>query len=99
MARDRGGPPICFQALQIPVTDDRLTTWSAQNFLDTPMFNRPGAEHMWESYLGAGYEGARPPRTPRRTGLPTCPACRPHTSRPWISTRCATKASSTPTGC
>ncbi len=36
MARDRGGPAICFQALQIPVTDDRLTTWSAQNFRDTP---------------------------------------------------------------
>ena len=24
MARDRGGPAICFQALKIPVTDDRL---------------------------------------------------------------------------
>ncbi len=76
MARDRGGPPICFQALQIPVTDDRLTTWSAQNFRDTPMFNRPGAEHMWENYLGAGYEGretspyAAPNRAADLSGLP-----------------------------
>jgi acetyl esterase/lipase len=76
MARDRGGPAICFQALQIPVTDDRLTTWSAQHFGDTPMFNRPGAEHMWENYLGAGYEAretspyAAPNRATDLSGLP-----------------------------
>jgi acetyl esterase/lipase len=56
MARDRGGPAIIFQALNIPVTDDRLVTWSSQQFVDVPMFNRPGAENMWLSYLGAGYE-------------------------------------------
>jgi acetyl esterase/lipase len=76
MARDRGGPPICLQMLQIPVTDDRLETWSSRSFVDTPMFNRPGAENMWESYLGAGYQAretspyAAPNRASDLTGLP-----------------------------
>jgi acetyl esterase/lipase len=76
MARDRGGPPICFQMLQIPVLDDRLTSWSSRTFVDSPMFNRPGAERMWESYLGAGYQGqetspyAAPARASDLAGLP-----------------------------
>lgn len=76
MARDRGGPAISFQALGIPVTDDRLQTWSERHFTATPMFNRPGAEHMWECYLGPGYQGretspyAAPNRATDLTGLP-----------------------------
>ncbi len=76
MARDRGGPAICFQALQIPVTDDSLSTWSARNFNATPMFNRPAAESMWLRYLGAGYEDretspyAAPARAADLSGLP-----------------------------
>ncbi|MCW2549256.1 MAG: lipase/esterase [Mycobacterium sp.] len=76
MARDRSGPPICFQSLQIPVTDEHLDTWSMKEFIDSPMFNRPGAELMWERYLGQGYslEGASPYAAPARandvSGLP-----------------------------
>jgi acetyl esterase len=76
MARDRGGPPICFQLLQIPVIDDRLTTWSSRTFIDSPLFNRPGAERMWENYLGAGYQEretspyAAPARATDLSGLP-----------------------------
>jgi acetyl esterase/lipase len=76
MARDRSGPSICFQALNIPVTDDRLVTWSSRRFTDVPMFNRPGAENMWLSYLGPGYESretspyAAPNRAPDLSGLP-----------------------------
>jgi acetyl esterase len=76
MARDRGGPAICFQALQIPVTDDSLSSWSARNFNATPMFNRPAAESMWLRYLGAGYEDsetspyAAPARAADLSGLP-----------------------------
>lgn len=76
MARDRSGPPIRFQALQIPVTDDRLETWSSQHFSDTPMFHRPAAELMWERYLGPGYSGretspyAAPARASDLSGLP-----------------------------
>ena len=76
LARDRNGPPICFQALQIPVTDEHLTTWSMQTFTDSPMFHRPAAETMWERYLGQGYtlQDASPYAAPARagdlTGLP-----------------------------
>ena len=76
MARDRSGPAICFQLLQIPVMDDTLSTWSAVNFVDSPIFNRPAAERMWEAYLGEGYTGretspyAAPARAGDLTGLP-----------------------------
>jgi acetyl esterase/lipase len=52
MARDRGGPPICFQFLGIPELDDRLETPSMQAFVDTPLWNRPNAELSWRHYLG-----------------------------------------------
>ncbi len=76
MARDRGGPAICLQVLQIPVADERLTTWSSRMFRDTHLFNRPAAERMWELYLGTGYEGretspyAAPARAADLAGLP-----------------------------
>ncbi|HZP28026.1 MAG TPA: alpha/beta hydrolase fold domain-containing protein, partial [Acidimicrobiia bacterium] len=52
LARDRGGPAICFQYLGIPELDDRLETPSMQRFVDTPMWSRPAAERSWEWYLG-----------------------------------------------
>jgi len=60
MVRDRGGPTIRYQALMIPVTDDRLRTPSmAQAGLDTPGFNGPAAEGMWLHYLGEDYDRAK----------------------------------------
>lgn len=59
MARDRGGPPIAFQILNIPVLDDRMDTPSMTAFVDTPMFHRPAAQTMWDNYLGAD-RGAAP---------------------------------------
>ena len=38
LARDRGGPPICFQLLAIPELDDRLETESMRLFVDSPMW-------------------------------------------------------------
>jgi acetyl esterase len=52
MARDRHGPPLCFQYLGIPELDHRLETVSMQRFTDTPLWNRPAAERSWEYYLG-----------------------------------------------
>jgi acetyl esterase len=52
LTRDRGGPPLCFQFLAVPELDDRLTTTSMQAFVDTPVFNRGGAEQSWSAYLG-----------------------------------------------
>jgi acetyl esterase/lipase len=55
LARDRGGPSICFQYLGIPELDDRLDTPSMQRFHDTPMWSRPQAERSWQWYLGDAY--------------------------------------------
>jgi acetyl esterase len=52
LARDRGGPPICFQLLGIPELDHRLETTSMRTFVDTPLWHRPNAELSWKHYLG-----------------------------------------------
>ncbi len=52
MARDRGGPTLCFQLLEIPELDDRLDTVSMTEFVDTPLWNRPNAVRSWSWYLG-----------------------------------------------
>ena len=78
LARDRGGPQICFQYLGIPELDDRLQTISMQRFTDTPMWNRPNAEISWDFYLGDQYQRgaddvpyhAAPARAEHLSGLP-----------------------------
>jgi len=76
LARDRGGPAICFQYLGIPELDDRLDTPSMQAFVDTPMWSRPAAVKSWEWYLGDLWGSddvpytAAPARAEDLTGLP-----------------------------
>ena len=53
LARDRGGPQLCFQLLDIPELDDRLETPSMTQFTETPMWNRPNAIRSWSWYLGS----------------------------------------------
>jgi len=60
LAQDRGGPAICFQSLATPALDDRLTTQSMQQFVDTPMWNRPNAELSWKTYLRGVAEPGSP---------------------------------------
>ena len=73
-ARDRGGPALCFQLLNIPVIDDRLETASMKSFVDTPMWNRPTAEVSWRHYLGENGGDVSPYAAPGRAtdlqGLP-----------------------------
>ncbi|MTD54334.1 alpha/beta hydrolase [Amycolatopsis pithecellobii] len=52
LARDRGGPALCFQLLDIPELDDRLESASMQQFADTPLWNLPNAIESWRHYLG-----------------------------------------------
>ncbi len=52
LARDRSGPPLCFQFLGIPELDHRLETTSMRTFVDTPMWHRANAELSWQYYLG-----------------------------------------------
>lgn len=75
MARDRGGPKLCFQVLNIPELDDRLETRSMKQFTDTPLWNRPNAIVSWRYYLGEALGGdvspyAAPARAENLSGLP-----------------------------
>jgi acetyl esterase/lipase len=77
LARDRGGPSLCFQYLAIPGVDDRLDTPSMRAYDDTPLWNRKAAEFGWASYLGASVRGtaevspyAAPARASDLSGLP-----------------------------
>ncbi|MBW2388056.1 MAG: alpha/beta hydrolase [Deltaproteobacteria bacterium] len=75
MARDRNGPKLCFQLLEIPELDDRLETPSMMAFTDTPLWNRPNAEWSWRHYLGPDHTGevsayAAPSRAEDLSGLP-----------------------------
>ena len=75
MARDRGGPALCFQLLNIPELDDRLDTPSMLAFEDTPLWNRPNAVQSWRHYLGPAHGGevsayAAPSRAEDLSGLP-----------------------------
>jgi acetyl esterase len=76
LARDRGGPPLCFQMLHIPELDDRLETPSMLAFVDSPVWNRPLAVISWQAYLGelAGAADvptyAAPARATDLSGLP-----------------------------
>lgn len=79
MARDRGGPALCFQLLEIPELDDRLNTPSMSAYVDTPLWNRPAAELSWKYYLGGSAvdlstadnpEYAAPARAADLSGLP-----------------------------
>jgi len=76
LARDRGGPAVCFQHLIFPMLDDRTTRESAGpqtgEFVWTPESNRFG----WSALLGepAGGQGISPYAAPARatdlSGLP-----------------------------
>ncbi len=76
LARDRGGPKLCFQLLEIPELDDRLETPSMRQFTDTPLWNRPNAVWSWKHYLGPDHSGevspyAAPSRAKDLAGLPS----------------------------
>ena len=75
MARDRGGPSLCYQVLNIPELDDRLETPSMKEFTDTPLWNRPNAIVSWKYYLADALDGdvspyAAPSRAEDLRGLP-----------------------------
>lgn len=60
-SRDQNGPQVCFQLLEIPVFDDRMTTASMLEFKDTPMWNHSNAIWGWKHYLGEDHDGNTSP--------------------------------------
>ena len=76
LARDRNGPAIAFQALVIPVIDDRCDTPSMRQYDEGPLFGGRDAKAMWDRYLGPGADRtatpsyAAPGRATNLAGLP-----------------------------
>ncbi|MFF2059974.1 alpha/beta hydrolase [Rhodococcus qingshengii] len=83
-ARDERTVPVAFQLLEIPELDDRLTTASMTDFVDTPIWHRHNAILSWQYYLGEDYAGpddpsvsiyAAPARASDLAGLPPTYLC------------------------
>lgn len=52
MARDKGGPSICFQMPLYPMIDDRCMTPSSHEITDSRVWNRSNNMAAWKMYLG-----------------------------------------------
>ena len=76
LARDRGGPELCFQLLNIPELDDRLDTPSMLAHHEAPQWDQLSVTFGWRSYLDAepGSADVSPYAAPARaqnlSGLP-----------------------------
>lgn len=74
LVRDDGGPRFAFQLLDIPVTDDTVSTDSASQYADTAVWTTECARLSWDAYLGSRDPGAHPAASAARardlSGLP-----------------------------
>lgn len=80
LARDRGGPAICFQMPLYPMIDDRNVTPSSYEITDPAVWNRANNVAAWTMYLGEHAHGdispyAAPSRARNLTGLPPAYTC------------------------
>ncbi|MGH1488733.1 MAG: alpha/beta hydrolase [Acidimicrobiales bacterium] len=58
MARDLGGPAICYQLLVFPMLDHRNSTASNQAIVDDRVWNRDANSAAWTAYLGAAVQAS-----------------------------------------
>jgi acetyl esterase len=74
MARDRSGPALCFQWLDIPVTDSRLDTDSMRAFSESYLLTKAAMLEGWEFYCPDPEVRANPYASPMHAadlaGLP-----------------------------
>jgi acetyl esterase/lipase len=72
MARDMGGPRVCFQMPIYPMIDDRNETPSSHEITDIGIWDRAGNLEAWEWYLGGKSADAyaAPTRAQDLSGLP-----------------------------
>jgi len=80
LARDRGGPAICFQMPLYPMIDDRNVTPSSYEITDPAVWNRANNLAAWKMYLGELAEEeitsyAAPSRANNLVGLPPTYTC------------------------
>ena len=80
LARDRGGPNICFQMPLYPMIDDQNTTPSSHEITDNRVWNRSANVAAWRMYLGEDATGDVSPyaaasRAKDLSGLPPVYTC------------------------
>lgn len=81
MARDKGGPSICFQMPLYPMIDDRNITFSSNEITDNlAVWYRSNNLSAWRWYLGESIKGeispyAAPIRAKDLSGLPPTYSC------------------------
>lgn len=81
LARDRGGPAICFQMPLYPMIDDRNVTPSSHEITHPAVWNRDNNIAAWAMYLGDRTEDeevspyAAPIRADNLAGLPPMYTC------------------------
>lgn len=80
LARDRGGPAICFQMPLYPMIDDRNITPSSYEITHPAVWNRANNLAAWKMYLGEHANGeispyAAPSRAQSLAGLPPTYTC------------------------
>ncbi|WP_020617780.1 alpha/beta hydrolase [Paenibacillus daejeonensis] len=78
MARDRGGPKICFQMPLYPMLDQRNEAPSTHEELHRAVWSRPNNEAAWQMYLGTAdpdHPWASPARAEDLSGLPPAYLC------------------------
>jgi len=63
-ARDRGGPRLCFQLLDIPVTDVSMRAPSHTENAEGYLLTRAGMEQGWSHYLERREDGRSPYASP-----------------------------------
>jgi acetyl esterase len=64
MARDRGGPPIAFQALIYPVIDAACDTPSYSENAEGYFLEKQAMRWFWDQYLGVDCDGTDPQASP-----------------------------------
>lgn len=80
LARDRGGPELCFQMPLYPMIDDRNTLPSTYEITHPSLWNRNNNEVAWRMYLGEDHAEevpfyAAPLRADNLAGLPPTYTC------------------------
>lgn len=72
LARDRGGPALCFMMPIYPMIDDTNTTPSSHEITDVGIWDRAGNIEAWAWYLGGrpADQYAAPTRADDLSGLP-----------------------------
>ena len=69
LAKERGGPPLRFQALLYPVTDAAFDTGTYEQFAEGPGLTRNAMRWFWDAYLPDASTRSEPTAAPLRAPL------------------------------